>query len=241
MVLSNNGVGIGSTGERIKIRYCQYPGEEEFILEFFENKKGGGCVEMGAADGIENSNSRKLIESLEWGALLVEPHPEYYASLERLYKDNDSITLKNVAVYNKRGSMSFHIYKDETAWLSKTSTKDEIGGQVSTLSTEFKERVIKKHGDQYISTIEVEVVTLENILSSLKEVDFLSVDCEGVDMEVLISNDWEKYRPQLLCVETSMPLNALESFISKIKYTQVFTSVGNMFFQPISSLVVSSL
>ena len=33
-------------------------------------------------------------------------------------------------------------------------------------------------------------------------VDFMSIDAEGLDMEVLTSNDWIKYRPTLLCVET---------------------------------------
>ena len=45
--------------------YAQY-NEEEIFKNFFNNKQDGFVVEVGAADGITNSNSRFLIESLNW-------------------------------------------------------------------------------------------------------------------------------------------------------------------------------
>lgn len=42
---------------------------------------------------------------------------------------------------------------------------------------------------------------LDDHLPPGQSVDFLSVDCEGADLEVLESNDWQKYRPKFICVE----------------------------------------
>ncbi len=55
------------------------------------------------------------------------------------------------------------------------------------------------------STRVVNTRTLENIISENwpagKEIGFLDIDCEGHDLSVLASNNWEKYRPWVVCVE----------------------------------------
>ncbi len=200
------------------MNYSQY-GEEIVINNFFRNKKEGFCVDVGAADGVRFSNSRHLIESMEWTALLVEPHPTYFRQLSRLYKNNERVSLENIAVYSTSGEMPFYLYgHDEHA-------------QVSTLSKNFKERVCDKHGDKYEKKpILVQVRTLEKILKVLPQVDFLSVDCEGVDMEVLKSNNWDEFRPTLVCVEHSMPKTELDSFMKSVGYVVHQRTIGNSFF-----------
>ena len=200
--------------------YSQY-GEENVINAYFNNRSEGLCIDVGAADGIRYSNSRYLIESLGWSATLVEPHPTYYINLQKLYNNNDKIKLLNYAVYAKAGTMPFYLYgHDEHA-------------QVSTLSDSFKEKVCVAHGDKYEEEPEiVNVVTLESILATetRRPVDFLSIDCEGVDMEVLMSNNWEKYRPSLVCVEHSMPKHELDDYAQSISYSLLCRTAGNSFF-----------
>ena len=202
--------------------YAQY-GEENVIDSFFKKKIGGVCVDVGAADGLRYSNSRYLIESLGWSALLVEPHPTYYSRLLELYHANKNISLMNCAVYSSPGSMPFHLYgHDEHA-------------QVSTLSENFKERVCLIHGDKYENQpIDFNVVTLDTVLDlaikNKDNIDFLSIDCEGVDMDVLISNNWEKHRPSLVCVEHSIPKQELDTFMSLVDYSLFYRTAGNSFF-----------
>lgn len=69
------------------MKYSQY--DEEHILDFFfKKKKDGFVVDIGAADGVSNSNSRKLILD-GWSGLLVEPNPNNYNKLVNLYNEND--------------------------------------------------------------------------------------------------------------------------------------------------------
>ena len=70
--------------------YSQY-GEEKIIDNFFKGKRRGLCIDVGAADGIRFSNSRRLIESMDWAALLIEPHPTYFRQLVHLYKNNENV------------------------------------------------------------------------------------------------------------------------------------------------------
>lgn len=199
--------------------YSQY-GEENVILPFFSNKKKGKLIDIGAADGIKNSNTRYLIEQLEWGGILVEPHPTYYNELKKLYVNNSDIVLKNVAVYKEVGELPFYIYgygSDEPA-------------QVSTLSETFRDKVSKIYGNKYEKPVMVNVETLANIFKGNPDCDFLSVDCEGVDIEVLCSNDWNTYRPSLVCVEHSMPIIDLDSCMLNFEYKLHNRTHGNSFY-----------
>jgi len=200
------------------MRYAQY-GEESIILDFFGQDSTGTVVDVGAADGIRYSNSRYLIE-LGWSGVLVEPHPTYFDKINELYKDIDSVTTINAAVYSEEGEMPFYVYgRDEHA-------------QVSTLSKEFKERVVNVHGDKFEENpTMVNVIRLSTVLQEAGKVDFLSVDCEGVDMEVIKSNDWDLYRPTLVCVEHSMPKSELHEFMNSVNYTFLRETQGNTFFK----------
>jgi|DEB0MinimDraft_3_1074331.scaffolds.fasta_scaffold14739_1 FkbM family methyltransferase len=200
------------------MKYAQY-GEESIILDFFGQDSKGTVVDVGAADGIRYSNSRYLIE-LGWFGVLVEPHPTYFDKINELYKDTDSVTTINAAVYSEEGEMPFYVYgRDEHA-------------QVSTLSKEFKERVVKVHGNKFEEhPTMVRVIKLSTVLQDAGKVDFLSIDCEGVDMEVIKSNDWDLYRPTLVCVEHSMPKSELHEFMNSVNYTFLTETQGNTFFK----------
>jgi hypothetical protein len=47
---------------------------------------------------------------------------------------------------------------------------------------------------------------LERHLRPHERLDFFDVDVEGLDLDVLQTNDWEKYRPTVVAVETNLPL-----------------------------------
>ena len=198
--------------------FSQY-GEEEVLLHFFGKKEGGILVDVGASDGVKYSNSRYLITHLGWKALLVEPHPVSFSSLEEIYKHNENIILKNLACFDSETTVDFYMYdQGDNACLS-------------TISKSFKQRVINAYGDKFAEPIKVESVTLETLLSNYEHVDFLSVDCEGADMQVLKSNNWEKHRPSLICIEHSMDESVLQKFAKDIKYTQYARTSGNTFFK----------
>lgn len=200
--------------------YAQY-GEEQVLLNFFEGKRQGRLVEIGAANGLKNSNSRFLIESYEWSGLLVEPHPTFFSELKKLYGDSTVVELKQLAVYSQKGTMPFYVYGFENI----------EPAQVSTLSSTFKDKVCKMYGDGYKEPIMVETDTLEAILRSQPEVvDFLSIDCEGVDMDVLRSNDWRTYRPTLVCIEHSMPQSELHEYMTSQGYWLLTRTTGNTFY-----------
>ncbi len=75
------------------------------------------------------------------------------------------------------------------------------------LNTFSEQEARKKESPQYriIGTLQIPVVTLKQILDeylpSGTQIDFMTIDAEGFDHEIISSNDWSRYRPRVVLVE----------------------------------------
>lgn len=161
-------------------------GEDKVFEEYFGDKIGY-VVELGAADGKDNSNSYHLIQR-GWSGILLEPDPEQYAELLSLYHDNNNVKAANVAAGTQTGQKTFYTNR-----------------QVSTLDPSWRDRCIEVHNLVY-DEITVIVMTLTFILEQMecpKVFDLLSIDCEGMDQDVLASLDLGIFQPELICIEAA--------------------------------------
>ena len=56
-----------------------------------------------------------------------------------------------------------------------------------------------------LEVVKVPVITMKDLLDRYlppgQSIDFLSIDCEGLDLEILESNDWGRYRPEFILIE----------------------------------------
>ena len=72
-------------------------------------------------------------------------------------------------------------------------------------SKEFAQKRADKNGYKIISVKDMETSTLEEIfekhLPHGQEIDFISIDVEGLDLQVLKSNDWNRFRPKIVLIE----------------------------------------
>ena len=75
---------------------------------------------------------------------------------------------------------------------------------LSTFSKEEAARMVDEEGHHLVNTLLVPVVTIAEVIDQHFEVtpDFLSLDVEGLEMELLQSIDFDRYRPTAICVET---------------------------------------
>lgn len=200
-------------------KYAQY-GEDYILESLFANKTGFLC-DIGAADGIRYSNSRYLIER-GWSGLLIEPNPTNYKKLCDLYIDNSRIKIDNVCCYDKdAGNVDFYC-----------DTYDGFG-QISTMSYDFKnvcESIYKpNYVEHKISCLKTSSVFDRN--SVPHKIDFLSVDCEGVDYEVLSGIDFSKHEIGLVCIENRD--QRIHDFMTVNKYKKLCLTEGNVFYEKI--------
>ncbi len=155
--------------------------EEQFILEYFKDQPPAKFLEIGAYDAERFSNTRALV-NLGWSGVLIEPSPSVFPGLVEAYKDNDRIQLVNAALALQHGLIEFY---------------DSSGDAVSTTNPAHMEKW-SKHA-QY-KKFWVNTITMEDIISTFgRNYDFISLDVEGTNVEILKTIDLQHTR--LLCVE----------------------------------------
>lgn len=166
--------------------------EDRFILNHFGNFKGT-LLEIGANDGLTLSNSRLLIER-GWQAHLIEPGSTYW-KLCNLYA-----TISGVSLYNYAIGGEFN--KEATFYESAAHV---IGGSdvglVSSLDFDETERW-RKSGVQFTET-KVAVKTFREFYNEAGQppLDFISVDAEGHDWDILQQIDLTAVGCKALCIE----------------------------------------
>ncbi len=161
--------------------FSQYA-EDRILSNIF--KHPGICVEVGAHDGIQHSNSY-YFERVGWRCILVEPHP---LSCQKI-RARRSSALFECAASDEPGSVTLHL-TDEVPELSTLQNN----------KAHFK-RINREGGTVY--EVSVPARTLDDILtdSLIPTLDFITIDVEGHELQVLRGFNIEKWRPRILIIE----------------------------------------
>jgi len=186
------------------------------LLEFLDYKNGF-YIEMGAADGVTQSNTMYYEKNLGWRGLLIEPEINNFNKC----KKNRS---KNNFFFNK-ACVGFDYKKKSMQMVSIGLMTTSLNKDLNKISPEIH----IKQGEQYLKSDEkikeftTEVSTLNDLLketNSPKIIDFISLDVEGLEFEVLNGINFEEYRFRYILVET---LNNYEmiNYFQKKKYQLV--------------------
>jgi len=175
-------------------RYFSQYGEDFLLWNFFDFKPQGFFIDIGAFDGIHLSNSYSF-ELLGWQGICVEPHP-YYFKLCQQNRPN-SICINSACGEVEQHKAILHV--DNTGLFSSLRTigdEENITGHFGLL----KDIKIE------IDTIEVDIISLNSVLEKFQPehpIDFVSIDVEGAELDVLRGFNIEKYKPRVVVIETN--------------------------------------
>jgi FkbM family methyltransferase len=164
-------------------------GEDHILVQDFANKKSGFCVEVGAYDGVDMSNTY-LFEKLGWKCLLVEADPEMAKTCQL---NRPLATVVNCAVVapGSPSSVCFQV------------SEDVKGMSSLVLDDSSRRRITGYTGRLAIREITTPARTLDAVLEEFKceEIDFVSVDVEGHELGVLKGFDIRRWKPRVVLVE----------------------------------------
>lgn len=184
--------------------------ESDLIFDYLSPVREGIFVEVGANDPKDGSQSLRL-EEAGWRGLLVEPLSEHAAELRRLRKAH----VEEVAC----GPRDRH----------DTIMQFKVAGVASTLADEF---INHKMVEQ--ETRPVHVVTLDSLLQKhgLDRIDFLSLDVEGYELEVLDGLSLERCRPAFILIEDRVRDLKRHDYLTAKGYKVVRRSGANGWYVP---------
>lgn len=171
------------------MKYQSQNNETRVAIDYF---KGKICtmLDIGANNGFDLSNSYDLIKQ-GWECICVEPS-SVFKELKKLHKDNDKVYLHNVALGSASGKLKFF-----------ESGAHIPNGKDKALVSTAVEREMNRWPDVEFKEIEVDVIPVSDLLRVYegKKIDYVSLDVEGMDLEILKQINLTAIGCDLLCVE----------------------------------------
>ena len=196
---------LGGVLDRLFDVYAQksysQEGEDMILRRLFEGQDRGFYVDVGAHHPRRFSNTNYFYRR-GWRGINIEPNPDAVRIFESTRARDINLQL---GVSDCAGSLTYYRF-DEPA----LNTFDEKMAVSRQANTPYK----------LLSTVEVPVERLGAVLTKHmpagQQIDFLSIDVEGLDFAVLQSNDWERFAPRCVLVE------ALGVTLNDVKDSGVF-------------------
>ena len=161
-------------------------GEDQIVFEkYFQGKRNGVFLELGALDGVTYSNTKFFEDSLGWSGVLIEPIPR---NSERCRQTRPRSLVYDCIVSSSTEPMEIYV-NGAVSSVKDFTTQEYYDGW---------------HKNKAIETIQVPCRRLDDILHSagIRSIDFWSLDVEGSEYEVLKTMDWT-IPVRVLCMEVS--------------------------------------
>lgn len=197
--------------------YGQF-GEDRYLSTFFDDNYIGTCVDVGADDGISGSNTF-YFEQKGWFALCIEPIPHSFNKCSRIRKN-----VINCCVGDQdKEDVEFNIVNLHS-------------GNTSAISSlKIDERLIESHKHllNNIEKISVKVKTLNTIFKENnvpKFIDFISIDTENTELDVLKGLDFNMYNVNFLIIENNFNEKFIENYLTTQNFKKIRRHAVNDFY-----------
>lgn len=175
------------------ISYAQN-GEDIVLFRLFRDQLFGRYIDVGAAHPVSDSVT-KIFYDRGWRGINIEPSPVEFALLQAA-RDGD-VNLA-VALSDHVGTASLYL-----------GSSDQSG--LGTLDQTMADRSLGARA----TSIDVPLTTLARVCLEYVPgpIDFLKIDVEGFEPEVIAGGDWAQFRPRVVLVEATAPNSTLPTHL----------------------------
>ncbi len=176
-------------------------GQDIFVGAHTNKDNKNFFVEFGATDGITNSNTYMLEKELNWNGILIEPAKIWHEELiinrnclidKRCIYTKSGEKMEFLTVNNNKNGPIIYNGKDPEPGLSSLKIYADNGDWASKVRIENSKKDI------------VETITLNDLLdfyNAPQEINYLSIDSEGSEFDILKNFDFSKRRINIISVE----------------------------------------
>ena len=193
--------------------------QEDLVVEkYFKNKNTGFYVDVGCYHPLKLNNTMLLYQK-GWRGINIDISDFSIKLFKFLRPDDFNL---NVAVSNNESEIDMFFQKK----ISQLSTIKENQAKIAFQGNILNKKILSRR--------------LTSILDESKykdqKIDFLNVDVEGADFEVLQSLDLNKYCPELICIEVlekDLENSDVFNFLYKNRYKKIWSGVFSHIFQKI--------
>lgn len=189
--------------------YGQFNSDKILSEVYFPNQETGNCIEVGAVDGFDHSNTLHF-EQKGWNCLCIEPQPEYFAVLQKSRKQ-----ALNFAIASKE--------EDEVVFkqvFCKPNNSNLYYPWNGMSGLDLDSRLLEEHAkmglEPIVKEIKVRTKRLDWCIDNYFKhdtIDFISIDTEGSELDVLKSFDVKKYNIKVMIIENNFNEPYVEDYL----------------------------
>lgn len=155
--------------------------QDLFVLDILNYKNNGFFLEVGAGDGVNLSNTYLLERDYGWTGILVEPNRNFY---DKCCLARKCTVINKLLLNSPQTSLKFYEKK-----IGEFSHSEGYGNFLAS---------------EILREYEVPTIKFENLFTNFSptlSIDFLSIDTEGSEREILDSVDFSVHSPLIICIE----------------------------------------
>lgn len=195
--------------------------QDTFVDFVFLKSTNKRFLEFGATNGLELSNTFMLENQRGWSGVLAEPDPQWHNALQT---NRPNATITSDCIYSRSGE-KLQFISSAVGVLSslKNHAQDDANGP---LAGNAKERLSK------FKEIEVTTISLNDVFEKYfdgQPIEYMSVDTEGSEYEILSNFNFQKYHPSIVTVEHNYTDSQikLDELFTKNGYVRIFSDLTN--------------
>jgi FkbM family methyltransferase len=199
-------------------------GEDQMVLAWLEtvyrmDVRAVRYCDVGANHPMQLSNTF-LLYDIGASGVLIEPDPDLCRELERT-RPRDTVINAGVA-FDQRRSAKLQRLTSRVFNTFSTNQASNIVNDSKNWQPYQRQEVVDE--------IEIPLIPLNDILAQYfaNGIDFMSIDTEGVELQILQSIDFGRFKPKLICVENS---DNFSSILGPAGYDFVAQTPDNMIFR----------
>lgn len=197
-------------------------GEDIILWRLFENKPKGFYVDVGAHHPQRFSNTY-LFYKQGWSGINIDAMPGSMAEFQKMRPRDINLEM---AIAEEEQDSTFFVFNDPAL-----NTFDMHLAQEREKNTKY---TILRKEQLFTQTL---ATVLDQHMPQRTIIDFMSIDAEGFDLQVLKSNDWQLYRPTYVLAESfASDLKTLENdqiyrYLDSLDYVLFAKTVKTLFFK----------
>lgn len=212
--------------------YSQH-GEQQVILDYF---KGffGTLLDIGANDGVTFSNSRALLE-LGWYGVLVEPSEKTFKKLTENCK-HFPVQMHNVGIADYCGTAEFF----ESGSLCSPDDHSLISSMKEVETERWKKKSKPEDPIVEFTKTKIPVIDFKTLLKNSRcdTFDFITIDVEGMEVEILRQINMIELGCKMICLEYNGKPEIAEIYDSLIPYPVHYKNRTNIIYAKSKSRII---
>lgn len=160
--------------------------QDLWVLYELEEKRDGYFVEFGATNGITMSNSHILEHQYDWSGIVAEPNPDFHPRLAR----ERACHISHDCVYSRSGE-TMNFLCTRKAMYSRLQAINPGDHNEASMRSDHRE-------------VSVRTISLNDLLDAFRapdEIDYISVDTEGSEFEILNAFDFDRRLVRTFTIE----------------------------------------